>query len=125
MITVRHKGDFSNFERFCNRVLLKQNYLNIIADYAERGVEALKNATPVESGETAECWGYEIEDKDGVTTLTFTNDNFDGGVNVAILLIYGHATKNGGYVEGDNFVIPALRPIFSDLAKAVWKEVTE
>ena len=125
MITIRHKGNFNNFERLCNRVLLKRNYLNIISDYAERGVEALKDATPVESGETAECWGYEIEDKDGITTLTFTNSNFDGGVNVASLLIYGHGTRNGGYVEGNNFVVPALEPIFRDLAAAMWKEVRE
>ena len=125
MITIRHKGNFNNFERLCNRVLLKRNYLNIIAEYAERGVEALKEATPVESGETAEGWGYEIEDKNGVTTLTFTNSHINDGVSVAILLIYGHATRNGGYVEGNNFVPDALAPIFRDLAGAMWKEVTE
>lgn len=125
MISVRHKGNFNNFERFCNRVLLKRNYLNIITDYAERGIEALKEATPVDGGETAEGWGYEIEDKDGITTLTFTNSNINDGVNVAILLIYGHATKNGGYVEGNNFVPATLEPIFRDLAAAMWKEVTE
>lgn len=124
MISVRHKGNFNNFERLCNR-FLNRNYLNIITDYAERGIEALKEATPVESGETAEGWGYEIEDKNGITTLTFTNSNFDNEVNVAILLIYGHATKNGGYVEGNNFVPAALEPIFRDLAAAMWKEVTE
>lgn len=125
MISVRHKGNFNNFERFCNRVLLKRNYLNIITDYAERGIEALKEATPVDGGETAEGWGYEIEDKDGITTLTFTNSNINDGVNVAILLIYGHATRNGGYVEGNNFVPEVLEPIFRDLAAAMWKEVTE
>ena len=125
MISVRHKGNFNNFERFCNRFLLKRNYLNIITDYAERGIEALKEATPVDGGETAAGWGYEIEDKDGITTLTFTNSNINDGVNVAILLIYGHATKNGGYVEGNNFVPATLEPIFRDLAAAMWKEVTE
>ena len=96
MITITHKGDFSNFERFCNRVLLKTNYLNIIADYAERGVAALREATPSETGETAEAWGYEIEDRSGITTLTFTNSQIENGLNVVILLSYGQGTRNGG-----------------------------
>lgn len=124
MITVKQKGDFGNIERFFNRVL-KRNYLNILADYANRGVEALRAATPVDSGETAEAWSYEIESGNGKTTIWFTNSNDDNGVNVAILLIYGHGTRNGGYVEGVDFVSPALAPIFYELADSMWKEVTE
>jgi hypothetical protein len=124
MITVKHKGNFNNIERFFNRAL-KRDYLNIISDYAERGVKALKEATPVVSGETAAAWDYEIESGNGITTLWFTNSEEDNGVNVAILLIYGHGTRNGGYVEGIDFVSPALRPVFEDLANAMWKEVTE
>lgn len=123
MITIRHKGDFNHFERFCNRVL-KRNYLNILDGYAQLGVQALKEATPVVSGETREGWGYEIEDRNGITTLTFTNSEEDNGMNIAILLIYGHGTKNGGYVEGIDFVSPALRPVFQELADSMWKEVT-
>ena len=124
MITVKHKGNFNHIERFFNRVL-KRNYLNILSDYAERGLKALKEATPVESGKTAELWDYEISSKDGITTLTYTNDHINDGVNVAILLIYGHGTKNGGYVEGIDFVSPALAPVFYELADSMWKEVTE
>lgn len=124
MIRVRHKGNFNNIERFFNRVL-KRDYLNILDDYAQRGLEALKAATPVESGETAEQWNYEIVRGDGITTLYFTNDHINDGVNVAILLIYGHGTRNGGYVEGNDFVTPALAPIFQDLADSMWREVTE
>lgn len=123
-ITVKHKGNFNNFERFCNRVL-KRNYLNILSDYAAQGVEALKAATPVVSGELASAWNYEIEDKDGVTTIWFTNSEEDNGINVAILVIYGHGTKNGGYVEGIDFVSPALEPVFRELADSIWREVTE
>lgn len=124
MITVKHKGSFNNIERFFNRVL-KRNYLNILSEYADRGVEALKAATPTESGETAAHWNYEIKSEDGITTLYFTNDHMNDGVNVAVLLIYGHGTRNGGYVEGADFVSPALAPIFYELADSMWKEVTE
>ena len=124
MISVTHKGDFSNTERFFNRVL-RRNYLNIIADYCERGLEALRAVTPSESGKTAELWNYEIENGDGITTVYFTNDNINDGVNIAILLIYGHGTRNGGYVQGNDFVTPALEPVFRDLADKMWREVTE
>lgn len=124
MIKVRHKGSFNNVERFFNRVL-RRDYLNILSEYAERGVEALRNATPVVTGETANAWGFEIESGYGKTTIYFTNSEEDNGVNVVILLLYGHGTRNGGYVEGIDFISPALEPVFRDLADAMWKEVTE
>ena len=124
MISVKHKGNFSNIERFFNRVL-KRNYLNILSDYAQRGVEALQAATPVESVETAAAWDYEIESANGITTIWFTNSHQNDGVSVAVLLIYGHGTRNGGYVEGVDFVSPALAPIFYELADSMWKEATE
>lgn len=122
MITVKHKGNFNNFESFCNR-MFKRDYLDVISAYADLGVEALKAATPVKSGQTASSWDYEIESKKGITTLWFTNSHEENGANVAVLLIYGHGKKDGGYVEGIDFVSPALRPIFQDLADAMWKEV--
>lgn len=124
MIKITQKGDFSKTERFFNR-LLRKNYLNIIADYANRGIEALKQATPENTGKTADSWSYEIVKGKGKTTLYFTNSNVQNGCNVAILLIYGHGTRNGGYVQGNDFVTPALRPIFQDLADKIWREVTK
>lgn len=124
MIKIKHKGDFNRFERFSNRVL-RRNYLNILSSYARRGVEALKAATPVNSGETANAWNYEIESGAGKTTIWFTNSHEKNGVNVAILLIYGHATRNGSYVEGIDFVSPALEPVFRDLSYKMWMEVTK
>ena len=124
MIKVKHKGNFNHFEKFCNRVL-NRDYLNVIAKYAEIGVNALKEATPVVSGETREGWDWEIEDDGAITTLYFTNSEEDDGVNIAILLIYGHGTKNGGYVEGYDFLTPTLQPIFRELADSMWREVTE
>ena len=124
MISVKHKGNFNNIERFFNR-MLRRDYLNVLSDYAQRGVEALKNATPVDTGTTASSWGFTIETRDDRTILTFTNDCIENGANVAILLIYGHATKTGSYVEGIDFVSPALAPVFYELADAMWKEVTK
>lgn len=124
MIKVRHKGNFNKFERFSNR-MLRRDYLNILSSYAEQGVEALKAATPTDSGETANAWNYEIESGDGRTTIWFTNGHESNGANVAILLLYGHATRNGGYVQGVDFVTPALEPVFRDLSYKMWLEVTK
>ena len=124
MIKVRHKGNFNRFERLSNKVL-RRDYLNILSDYAALGVKALKEATPSSSGDTANAWNYEIESGDGRTTIWFTNSHENNGVNVAILLIYGHATKNGSYVQGIDFVSPALEPIFRDLSYQMWMEVTK
>lgn len=124
MIKIKHKGNFNHFERFSNRIL-RRDYLNVLSDYARRGVEALKAATPSNSGKTANSWDYEIESGDGKTTIWFTNSNENNGVNVAILLIYGHATRNGSYVEGIDFVSPALEPVFQDLSYKMWMEVTK
>ncbi len=124
MIKVRHKGNFNKFERLSNKVL-RRDYLNILSDYAARGVKALKEATPSDSGDTANAWDYEIESGNGRTTIWFTNSHENDGVNVAILLIYGHATRNGSYVQGIDFVSPALEPIFRDLSYQMWMEVTK
>lgn len=124
LIKVKHKGDFNNIERFFNRAL-KRDYLNILSDYAVQGVEALRAYTPVDTGRLADSWGFEIESGNGITTIWFTNDDIENGQNVAILLLYGHGTRNGGYVEGVDFVSPALQPIFQELADTMWREVTE
>lgn len=122
LFEIRKKGDFNEIQRFFHRALRK-DYLNIIADHANEGIDALRKATPEDSGKTAESWGYEIVQEKGKTKLIFTNDNINEGCNVAILLIYGHGAIDGGYVEGIDFVTPALRPIFRDLANKIWREV--
>lgn len=122
-IKFNHKGNFKKTERFFNRVL-RMSYLNILEKYGQMGVEALRNATPVESGKTAESWDFGIDKGDGVVTLYWTNSNENDGVNIAVLLIYGHGLQNGAYVEGVDFVSPAMRPIFEQIANESWKEVT-
>lgn len=121
-IKFNHKGNFNKTERFFNRAL-KRNYLNILAKYGQLGVNALKQATPSNSGKTAESWDFGIEKEKGKVTLYWTNSNENNGVNIAILLIYGHALRNGSYIQGIDFVTPALRPIFQQIADESWKEV--
>ena len=124
LITFKHKGSFNNIEAFFNRVLSK-SYRNILAKYGELGVEILKDATPVQSGATRDAWDFEIEDHDGMVTLAWTNSNENEGLNVALLIIYGHGLENGAYVEGVDFVNPVIRPLMQDLANKAWREVTK
>lgn len=123
LIKIKHKGNFNKAERFFNRVL-KRDYLNILEHYGQVGVQALRSATPSESGKTADSWDFGIEEGKGTVTLFWTNSNENKGVNIAILLIYGHGLQNGSYVQGVDFVNPAMRPIFEKIADESWKEVT-
>lgn len=122
MIKIKHKGDFKNTERFFAQApkAVKREMLDI---YGQAGVTALASATPVESGATAAAWGYEIVQSDGGYTIYWTNTNINKGVNIAVILQYGHGTGTGGYVEGIDYINPALRPVFEELADAAWKEV--
>lgn len=122
MVTFKHVGDFKKTELFLNRVK-KIRFAGILEKYARAGVEALARATPIDSGETAQRWGYEIEEKEGRVSLHFTNDHINDDVNIAIILQYGHGTRQGGYVEGRDYINPAIAPIFDQIAEAAWKEV--
>ena len=93
--------------------------------YGNQGVAALSSATPVDTGLTAASWYYEIEQKPGSTVITFCNSNIQNGIPIAIILQYGHATGNGGWVQGRDYINPALRPVFDKIAEKAWKEVTE
>ncbi len=122
-ITFRHKGDFSKTEKFLNS-LLKLDYLNVLKRYGQAGVAALASATPKDSGLTADSWDYEITHDGKETTIAFTNSNISNGVNIAIILQYGHGTKGGGYVAGRDYINPAIQPIFDKMANEAWREVT-
>ena len=117
-------GSFSNTERFLNRIRHK-DYLNALDDFGRQGVQALRNATPVDSGKTAESWNYEINQTKGMTEIVWTNSNVNDGVPIAVILQYGHGTGTGGYVQGRDYINPALRPIFDKIAEKAWKAVTE
>lgn len=123
MIFFNHKGSFRKTEKLFKKSLGK-DYRNILESYAKQGISALAGATPVESGETASSWSYDIvQNKDGLS-IVWNNSHINKGVNIAVILQYGHATRNGGYVQGRDYINPALRPVFDKLAEAAWKEVT-
>ena len=123
MIVFEHKGDFKGTEKYFKK-LLKTDFLSILDYYGHAGVDALASATPVESGITASSWSYEVYDNEECCGITWSNSNVVNGVPVVIMLQYGHATRNGGFVEGQDFINPALQPIFDEILEAVWREVT-
>lgn len=123
MISFRQKGDFSKLEKMLKNSFGK-NYRRVLEQYGREGVAALAAATPKDSGKTASSWEYEIIEKNGQLSVTWKNTNIHDGVNIAIILQYGHGTRNGGYVQGTDYINPALRPIFEKMADAAWKEVS-
>ena len=122
-ISFRYKGDFNKTNKFLQKIL-KRGYLKILERYAKKGVEALSLATPKRTGLTAASWGYEIVESDDNIVIYFTNSNIvKDWYNVAILLQFGHATRNGGYVAGIDYINPAITPILQKLADEAWEEV--
>ena len=122
-IDFKQKGDFSKLSQYLTG--LKKNTLDSVLErYGNEGVAALASATPVDSGLTANSWYYEIEKSGNRTTIHFCNSNIQNGVPIAIVLQYGHATRNGGWVAGRDYINPAIQPIFDKMADSAWKEVT-
>ncbi len=124
MIKFRQKGDFSKLTRFLEKVKGAVR-LGDLDKYGREGVAALASATPIDSGETASSWSYKITNKKGLVKITFHNSNIQNGVPIAIILQYGHATRNGGWVQGRDYINPAIRPIFDKIVKEAWREVTK
>ena len=123
MIKVTQTGDFKRITSFLLKAgILKTN--DILRKYGEKGIEALSAATPVDTGLTASLWRYEIQSDENGATLSFHNDHINKGVNIAIILQYGHGTGTGGWVEGRDYINPAIQPIFDEIANNVWREVT-
>ena len=124
MISFRQKGDFSKLSRYLERAKGAAR-LSILDKYGREGVAALSSATPVDSGETANSWFYEIKHNNGSASITFCNSHINKGVPIAIILQYGHGTGTGGWVEGRDYINPAIQPIFDRIVDAAWKEVTK
>lgn len=122
VITFSHKGNFQKTDRFFHKVI-ERHYMRKLAHYGEMGVLALAAATPTESGKTASSWSYEISEGEGNLSIYWKNSNVNDGVNIAVILQYGHGTRNGGYVEGRDYINPAIQPIFDRMADEAWKEV--
>jgi hypothetical protein len=124
MIRVKHKGDFSKTMRYLVEVKDAVDP-KILDKYGQAGVEALASATPVDSGLTARSWYYKIERKNGLTKILFCNSNIQNGVPIAVILQHGHGTGTGGWVEGRDYINPAIQPLFDNMANDVWREVTK
>ena len=122
MIRAEIKGDFSKTKKFLTRLLSRDKYAGIEA-IAKEGVKALEAATPVDTGLTAVSWIYEIEQSKDKTVVYFSNLNENNGVNIAVILQYGHGTRNGGFVQGRDYINPAIKPIFDKMEENMWKVV--
>lgn len=123
MISFRHKGDFSKTTRYLERVK-KAARLSDLEKYGREGVAALASATPVDTGLTANSWHYKIERTRDRVSISFYNTNVQNGVPIAIILQYGHGTGTGGWVQGRDYINPAIQPVFDKLANDAWREVT-
>ena len=123
-ITFKQRGDLSRTQRFLRNAQTAIKFRNLDT-YAEQGLAALKNATPYETGETANSWYYEIERTQNSVSIVYKNSNIQNGVQIAVILQYGHGTGTGGYVQGRDYINPAIRPVFDKLANDAWEEVIE
>ena len=124
MISFRQKGNFSKLDRYLEKVR-EAAKLGVLDKYGRAGVAALSSATPVKTGKTANSWYYEIERQNGSVSIVFNNSNINKGVPIAIILQYGHGTGNGGWVQGIDYINPAIQPIFTEMANEAWREVTK
>lgn len=123
MVKFTVKGDFKKTSDFL-KALKERRQFKILEKYAQKGVDALREATPKRTGLTSESWSYLIEQSPSNITISWTNSNFNQGVPIALVIQYGHGTPRGGYVKGVDYINPAMQPIFDELADQVWKEVS-
>lgn len=122
MISFRQKGDFSKLTSYLEKVK-EAVKIGDLDRYGRQGVAALESATPIDSGLTAKSWYYKIDRKEGSVSISFHNSNIQNGVPIAIILQYGHGTGTGGWVQGRDYINPAIQPIFDEIANNAWKEV--
>ena len=122
MIGFKQQGDISKTDRYLQKIK-NLNIRNIMEKYGEKGVAALSSATPVDTGKTSSSWYYDISQTNTGITINFNNSNINKGVPIAIILQYGHGTRNGGWVEGRDYINPAIQPIFDEIALKAWEEV--
>lgn len=123
MITFHQKGDFSRLNRYFEK-LLNVIKLGELDKYGRQGVAALASATPKDTGKTADSWGYDIVRSKDSVAIQWYNTNINKNVNIAVILQYGHGTRNGGYVKGRDYINPAIQPLFDEIAETAWKEIT-
>lgn len=124
IVKLKSKGDWSETTNWLKRIRTLRNARRILDQYGREGVAALSAATPVDTGETASSWYYEIVQNAESTSLVFKNNSkTKTGIPIAILLQYGHGNGQGAYIQGRDFINPAVQPIFDEIANKAWKEV--
>lgn len=123
MIKFTHHGNFNRTTRYL-RKLSDLELRNIMIKYGSEGVNVLRSNTPKDSGQTADSWDYELRSRRGGFSIYWTNSNINDGIPIVILLQYGHGTRSGTFVQGVDFINPAMRPLFDRIAENLWKEVT-
>lgn len=123
-MTYTYSGDLKGTRGFLNR-LKQDRFVDRLDKYGQMGVKALRDATPRDTGKTANSWDYVIEQNKDSVTITWTNSNENRSIPIALLIQYGHATRNGGWISGIDYINPALKPIFEQIATSAWKEVSE
>jgi len=123
MFGISQKGDFRKTTRFLT-LAKRIEYKKILDRYGKLGVIRLQQATPIDTGHTADAWDYEVVVKNNNLSIFWTNSNINEGVQIAVILQYGYGTRNGGYVEGRDYINPALQPLFDDIVDDAWKEIT-
>ena len=123
MITIQSQGDWKNTQKYLERMSTGEIF-KLLEKYGQQGVTALATATPIDSGATANSWDYEVQIGKGLYSIIWTNDNVVHGQPIAILIQYGHGTGTGGWVEGRDYINPAIKPIFDRILNEVWREVT-
>ena len=124
MITISSKGNFNNTEKFFKKVI-SSNYLSIFEKYGKEGVRLLASATPIDSGKTANSWSYDIQKNKSGISIIWSNSNIIDGVSIAIIIQYGHATRSGSYIQGKDYINPAIKPLFDKLTEDLYKDVNK
>jgi hypothetical protein len=123
VLEITSSGSFAKTEAFLH-FLQRGKMFDNLSTYGQRGVDALRSATPIETGETSEDWGYQIGKRPGRVAISWFNTHNEDGVNIAVIIQYGHGTGTGGWVEGRDYINPAMRPIFDKILDDVWRQVT-
>lgn len=121
-ISFKQKGNFEKTTKYLKK-MMKAFEKGVFDKYGRKGVSELEKYTPIDTGITAASWSYQVTKNDGEVMLEFLNDNVNDGVNIAVILQYGHGTGTGGYVEGVDYINPALKPVFESMVSDIWKEV--
>lgn len=121
-ISITHRGEYSKITMYLKN-LLRKDYTSIVRKYADQGLEALREYTPKDTGLTANSWSYEIEQTRTSIKVTYLNSNVNKHINIALIIQYGHGTGTGGWVEGIDYINPALKPVFEQMAAECWREV--